>query len=77
LHRRPGVASNPAKTWALADAKVKISMVDAAIPPQLLAASFLPLGLAARGPGPPERCEVSTAELWWLWPTLRLRREAL
>ena len=44
------VVSNPAKTRAIAEAKVKTDKVDAEILAQLLAADYLPRGVAA-GPG--------------------------
>jgi transposase len=36
------VVSNPVKTWAIAEAKVKTDKVDAEILARLLAADFLP-----------------------------------
>jgi hypothetical protein len=42
------VVSNPAKTRAIAEAKVKTDKVDAEILAQLLAADYLPWGVVAR-----------------------------
>ena len=42
------VVSNPMKTRAIAEAKVKTDKVDAAILAQLLAADYLPGGMEAR-----------------------------
>src|SRR4051812_2105563 len=51
------VISNPQKTRAIAEAKVKTDKVDAAVLAQLLAADYLPAGWlpggAAPPPGPP------------------------
>ena len=43
LRERAGrvVVSNPMRTWAMADAKVKTDRIDAAVLAQLLAADFL------------------------------------
>jgi hypothetical protein len=52
------VVSNPAKTRAIAEAKVKTDKVDAEILAQLLAADYLPPGCGCRMRRP-ARCALS------------------